>query len=122
MLFLVILVAPLAAVGADLQTKGQLGTAVDQMGFPSLWRIVLGLLVTLGVAAGIPIALRRFWPALLERRSFTGAIRPVDRAAVSTSLTVHLVEVDGVRLVIAEGSHGIDTTVLPAPQRPAGAA
>jgi hypothetical protein len=114
---LLVSLAGVADLHAQVHDKGQLGASVDQLGFPSLWRIVAGLLLTLALAAGIPLAIRRLWPALLERRSLTGAIRPVDRAAVSASLTVHLVEVDGVRMVIAEGRHGIDMAMLPAPIR-----
>jgi hypothetical protein len=113
------LLLPLVAAAVDLHDKGQLGSSVDQLGFPSLVRIVLGLLITLAIAAGIPFAIRRFWPALLERRSFTGAIRPLDRAPVSASLTVHLLEIDGVRMVIAEGSHGIEIAMLPPASREA---
>jgi hypothetical protein len=92
-----------------------LGTSVDTIGFPSVGRVVLGFLFTVGLAVGFAFVLRRGWgwPLLLRRKTLNSRMRVVDRAAVSRTLTVHLVEVDGARVIIAEGRGGVGVSVLP---------
>ncbi len=90
-----------------------LGTSADSLGFPSVGRVVFGFLVTAGLAVGVAWVLRRGWPLWLRRKPFNSAMRPLDRVAVSRTLTVHLVEIDGARVIIAEGRSGVGITVLP---------
>jgi hypothetical protein len=90
-----------------------LGTSVDNLGFPSVARVVFGFLLTVGLAVGVAFVLRRGWPLVLRREPLGSRVRSVDRAAVSRTLTVHLVEVDGARVIIAEGRSGVG--IAPAP-------
>lgn len=96
--------------------KTRFGTSVDELGFPSLGRLVLGFALTVVLAVGAVVVMRRFWPALLQRKNAGSGIRSLDRASVSATLTVHLVEVEGVRIVIAEGRSGVSVALLPALQ------
>jgi hypothetical protein len=92
-----------------------LGASVDSLAFPSVGRVIFGFLVTVGLSVAVAFLLRRGgWPVLLRRRSLNSAIRSVDRATVSATLTVHLIELDGVRVMIAESRSGVGMTVLPA--------
>jgi len=40
-------------------------------------------------------------------------MRSLDRAAISRTMTVYLVEVDGARVIIAEGRSGVGITLAP---------
>jgi len=96
-----------------------LGTSVDSIGLPSVGRVIFGFLVTAGLAVAVAYLLRRGgWPLLLRRKPLSSSMRPLDRASVSRTLTVHLVEIDGSRVVIAEGRSGVGMTVLPAGSKP----
>jgi hypothetical protein len=91
-----------------------LGTSVDSLGFPSVGRVVFGFLATVGLAVGAAWLLRRGgWPLLLRRKTPNSSLRPLDRAVVSRTLTVHLLEFDGARVIIAESRSGVGMTVLP---------
>lgn len=91
-----------------------MGDGLSDLAIPGFGRVVLGFLVTAGLAIGAAYAIRRFWPGLHTRGVVGRRVRPLGHAAVSRSLTVHLVEVDGARVVIAEGRAGIGLTTLPA--------
>jgi hypothetical protein len=90
-----------------------LGTSVDNLGFPSVARVVFGFLLTVGLAVGVAFVLRRGWPLVLRRKRLGSRISSLDRAAVSRTMTVHLVEVDGARVIIAEGRSGVGITLAP---------
>jgi hypothetical protein len=90
-----------------------LGTSVDNLGYPSVGRVVFGFLITVALAVGVAFVLRRGWPLVLRRNSLGSGIRSLDRAAVSRTLTVHLVEVEGTRVIIAEGRSGVGITLVP---------
>ncbi len=89
------------------------GSGVADLGMPGIARVVLGFLVTAGLAFGVAFAIRRLWPGMLTRGVSGRRVRPLGHAAVSRTLTVHLVEVDGVRLVVAEGRNGVGVTSSP---------
>jgi hypothetical protein len=94
-----------------------LGSSVDNLGFPSVGRVVFGFLLTVGLAVGVAYVLRRGWPwkwpPLLRRKPLASLMKPIDSAAVSRTLTVHVVEIEGTRVVIAEGRTGVGVTLLP---------
>ena len=90
-----------------------LGTSVDNLGFLSVARVVFGFLLTVGLAVGVAFVLRRGWPLVLRRKPLGSRMRSLDRAAVSRTMTVHLVEVDGARVIIAEGRSGVGITLAP---------
>ena len=99
-----------------------LGGGISDLAIPGLGRVVVGFLITAGLAIGAAHAIRRFWPGMLTRGVSGKRVRSLGHAAVSRTLTVHLVEVDGARVVIAEGRAGIGLTTLlaDAPSPPTG--
>jgi hypothetical protein len=90
-----------------------LGTSVDNLGFPSVGRVVFGFLLTAALAVGVAFVLRRRWPLDFRRKPLGSGMRSLDRAAVSRTLTVHLVEVEGTRVIIAEGRSGVGIALVP---------
>jgi hypothetical protein len=105
-----------AALADPAAPKARFGTSVDELGFPSLGRIVFVFVLIAALAVATVVVLRRFWPALLRRKNSASGIRPLDRTSISATLTVHVVEVEGVKMLIAEGSRGIAVVPLPAPR------
>ena len=101
-----------AAQAQDAAT-GRLAGAAPDLPFPSIGRVVLGFLLTVGLAVGVAYLLRRWWPALSRGRTGATSIRTIDRSAVSTTLSVYLIEVEGVRFLVAEGRGGISLTHAP---------
>jgi flagellar biogenesis protein FliO len=110
-----------AAVAADPSgsLKGAAGTGVAELPFPSVGRLVVGFLVTVGLAIGIAYAIRRWWPMLAARRTGASGIRTLDRAVVSNTLSVYVLEVEGARYLVAEGRGGVAVTrTQPSPNEP----
>jgi hypothetical protein len=101
-------------VTAKLATGGDL----TQLGLPGVGRVLFVFLLTALLAAGVSYALRRWLPALRKRQSMGEGVRTLARSTVSRALTVHLVDVDGVRVLIAETRTGVGMTVLPAGATP----
>jgi hypothetical protein len=101
---------------AQAVPQGKFGTSVEDLAFPSLGRVVLGFLLTVALAVAVAFLLRRWWPSVLKRRSASGSIKSIERTAVSTTLTVHLVEVDGIRITVAEGRSGVGVAIMPGPR------
>jgi hypothetical protein len=103
----------------ETRPTGRLGTQVDDVGLPSVGRVAFGFLLTVGLAVGAVVVLQRTgllqrtWPAVFKRNVSAARIRPLDRRPVSATVTVHLIEVDGVRMVIAEGRGAMGLSVLP---------
>jgi len=95
-----------------------LGGGVADLAIPGLGRVVLGFLITAALAIGAAYAIRRFWPGIAVRGASGKRVRPLGHAAVSRTLTVHLVEVDGTRVVVAEGRNGVGLTTLAADAPP----
>ena len=92
---------------------GRMGTEVQQLPCPSVARLAVGLVVTLALAVGAAMILRRAWPLFLRRRAGASHISGVDRFSLSATLTVHVVHVEGARFVIAEGRSGVAVSPLP---------
>lgn len=107
-----------AALADPSAPQARFGTSVDQLGFPSLGRVVVVFVLTVALAVGAVVVLRRFWPTLLKRKNTATAIRSLDRTAISATLTVHVVEVEGVKMVVADGRNGVSIAILPATQLP----
>jgi flagellar biogenesis protein FliO len=89
-----------------------MGSGVADLGMPGILRVVFGFLLTAGLAIAIAWAIRRLWPGMMVKQSATGRVKALGHSAVSRTLTVHLVEVDDVKLVIAEGRTGVSVTRL----------
>jgi hypothetical protein len=88
--------------------------------FPSAGGVLFGFLITVGLAVATLLflqrtgVLQRGLPALFKRKEGVSNIRPIERVPVSPSLILHLVEVDGARVLIAEGRGTVGMTILPA--------
>jgi hypothetical protein len=100
------------------------GADLDGLGLPGYGRVVFAFLFTVALAVAAAYALRRTWPIFLKRSALGvgtpgTTIRPLARSAVSRTMLVHLVEIDGVRVLIAENRNSIGVTVMP-PGRPSG--
>jgi flagellar biogenesis protein FliO len=87
------------------ETLAQLGLREPDADLPGIGRVVLVLVFTLAVAVAAIYAIRRFWPQPLGQRS--GTARLSAQLAVSSSLKLHFVDVDGATLVVAEGRGGV---------------
>ena len=92
-----------------------MGGDLQGLGLPGIGRVVFGFLITVGLAVGAAYGFRRLWPGFLKRAPLGSgaAIRTLTRAVVSRTLSVHVVEVDGVRVMIAESRGALGLTVLP---------
>jgi flagellar biogenesis protein FliO len=88
------------------------GDGVADLGMPGILRVMFGFLLTAGLAIGVAWAMRKFWPGMLVRSSAGQRVRSLGSSAVSRTLTVHLVEVDEARFVVAESRTGVSITVL----------
>jgi flagellar biogenesis protein FliO len=86
---------------------------------PSATRVVAAVIVTLALAAGTLVLVKRFLPKYAGRLDYAGnAIKVLARSSISRSLRVHLIEVDTSRVLIVEGRAGIELAVLPQPAHP----
>jgi hypothetical protein len=105
-----------AAAAADLtQRIGGLQPQPD-LPMPSMTRVVAAVVVTLALAAGTLMLVKRFLPKYTGSVDSAGhSIKVLARANISRGLQAHLVEVDASRILIVEGRTGIELTVLPPP-------
>lgn len=103
---------------AESTSKPPAALVEDEL--PSAGGVLFGFLITVGLAVAVLLflqrsgVLQRGLPGLFKKREGVSNIRPIERVPVSPSLIVHLVEVDGVRVLIAEGRGAVGVTVLPA--------
>lgn len=89
------------------------GADLPQLGLPGVGRVLFAFLLMALVAAGVAYAVRRWLPAIRNRPSVGSGVRTLARSVVSRTLTVHLVDVSGVRVLIAESRTGVGLTVIP---------
>lgn len=75
-------------------------------------RVVAGVVITLGLALGGIVALKKILLKTDGRFSSQG-MKILGRAVLGTSLRAHLLEVDASRVLVVEGRSGIALTVLP---------
>jgi hypothetical protein len=92
--------------------KGATPVGNPDLAFPSVGRLLFGFLFTVLLAVGGGYAVKRWWPAVSRRREAMSGIRTVGRASVSAGLRLYIVEVEGSRLLIAEGRHGVSMTLV----------
>jgi hypothetical protein len=111
---LVAVVTGYAAVAADAaQHIGGLQQHPD-LPLPSATRVVLAVIVTLALAAGTLVLVKRYLPKYAGRMDYAGnVIKVVARSNISRSLRVHVIEVDRSRVLIVEGRSGVELAVLP---------
>lgn len=87
----------------------------DIVELPSIGRVILVFLIVAGMAVGAAYALRRFSPNFARGLSQTGPLRVIDRASLSAGLRVHLIEVDGERILVAESRASVSLLQLRRP-------
>lgn len=85
----------------------QLAQGQDIVELPSMGRVIFAFLLVAALAVGASMLLRRFAPQLTRVSQAGSAMRVVDRATLSAGLRVHLVEVAGERVLIAENRGGV---------------
>jgi flagellar biogenesis protein FliO len=103
-----------AAAAADLAQHVSGLRSEPDLPLPSVFRVVTAALVTIALAAGTLVLLKRFLPKYLGRASETGSsIKVLARVNLSRTLQVHLVDVEANRVLIVEGRTGIELAVLP---------
>jgi flagellar biogenesis protein FliO len=95
-----------------LTDPAQLGAGVSSLAFPSIARLIVGFLFTVGLAFGAAFVLRRLWPLFRKRSVSSSNVQLLGRTVVSRTLTVHLIEVDGARLAVAEGRNSVAITAM----------
>ena len=95
--------------------RGRFGTSVGELAFPSVGRIAFGFLLTAILAITVVFVLSKLRSLFLKRQSVTTAVRVLDRTAVSRTLTVHLLDVQGTRVLVAEGRNGVHIERVPEP-------
>jgi hypothetical protein len=96
---------------ADEQ-PGRFGTQAEELNFPSIGRVVAGFVATAVIAAGAALVVRKAWPLIVRQTVPATGIRALSRATLSRTLTVHLVEVDGVRMIVAEHRAAVAVVVI----------
>ncbi len=89
------------------QTNERLTQGSDIVTAPSIVRVVLVFLLMAAIAVGAAYAVRRYSPKFANTLAQRGPLRIVERTALTGGLRVHLVEVDGERILIAEGRSGV---------------
>ena len=111
-----------AAVAADVTQHISGLQPHPDLPLPSAARVVTAVVVTLALAAGTLVLVKRYLPKYAGRVGYAGnVIKVVAHSSISRSLRVHVIEVDTNRVLIVEGRGGIGLTVLhqPPPQPPA---
>lgn len=92
----------------------------DIVELPSMGRVIFVFLLIAGLAVGAAYALRRYSPNFARGLVPQGPLRVIDRATLNAGLRVHLVEVDGERLLIAENRTGLAMLQLRSPTQGSG--
>lgn len=88
-------------------------TGAGGLALPSPMRVVAGVAITLVLALGGILALRRVLMKAEGRWSPQG-IKVLGKAVLGPSIRAHLLEVDASRVLVVEGRGGIGVTLLPA--------
>jgi hypothetical protein len=100
------------AATASTPTIGGMSTQ-PELPFPSMTRVIVAAVITLGLAAGVLLLLKRYLPSLAARRTNGGVIKVLARTNVTSSLYAHVIEIDTTRVLIVEGRNGVTLTLLP---------
>ena len=91
-----------------------LAAGADVLAFPSVWRIVLSFAIVALLAAGIAVALRYVLPKLGRPAALSARLRVLDRIHINSVVRLHMVEVDGDRVLVAEQRGATSMLLLPA--------
>jgi hypothetical protein len=83
---------------------------------PSATRVIVVAFLTIALAAGTLLVVKRGLPRNFLRTDRTpAALKVVTRASLSRSLHLHVVEFEADRILIVEGRSGLEVAVLKAP-------
>lgn len=110
----------LAAEAIAQDAAPTLAQGRDIVELPSMGRVIFVFLLVAGLAVGAAYLLRRYSPNLARGLVQQGPLRVIDRATLNAGLRVHLVEVDGERLLIAENRTGVSMLQLRSPAQDSG--
>ena len=88
-------------VAQEADALAGLGLRQPDTDIPGIGRVLLVLAFTLAVALAASYTLKRFWPQSLRQRS--GSARVSAQISLSRSLKLHVVDLEGATLVVAEG-------------------
>jgi flagellar biogenesis protein FliO len=107
---------PQALAQALAQAPAPLTQGDDALSFPSVARVLVAFLFTVGLAVGVAYAARRWMPAFRSGllRGQPQRLQVVERIQLSAVTRLHLVDIDENRVLIAESRNGVSLTVLPA--------
>jgi len=75
--------------------------------------VVVSVVITLALAAGAVVLLKRLMPGIAARRTQGSIIKVLARTNVTNSLRAHVLEIDTSRVLIVEGRIGVSLTLLP---------
>lgn len=115
----------LCGFGADVSAQSAIAntagapafkTGGDVLTMPSMWRIVGGFALTVGIAFAAVHALKRFLPRLTQRFSTVSAAALQVQTSTQNGVRYHIVKCEGQTILVAEGRSGLAMTVLPTPQ------
>lgn len=84
----------------------------DPVALPGVGRVLIGFVLTVVVGVVAVYALRRWLPRFGGHTQLAGNLRVVGRANVHNGLRLHVVEVAGRTVLVAEGKSGIAMTLL----------
>lgn len=97
---------------ADAVESTPLTQGRDVITTPGIGRVIFVFILTAGLAVAIAMLLRRVLPKLGGPLLSSGNLRVVDRASLGAGLRVHVVLVDGEKVVVADSRNGVALTVL----------
>ena len=82
------------------------------IGLPSMTRVIVAVVITLGLMVGGLVALKRFMPNITMRRTPGNLVKVLGRAHITPSLQAHVLEIDAARVLVVEGRRGLSVTIL----------
>ena len=82
-------------------------------GLPSMGRMIVAVVITLGLMVGALFAMRRYLPNITLRRSPGTLVKVLGRTHVTPGLQAHVLEIAATRVLVVESRRGLSVTVLP---------
>lgn len=111
----VILMSFAAGAASAAEPAAALAQGRDIVELPSVGRVIFVFLIVAGLAVGAAFALRRYSPKFASGLSQSGSLRVLERSSLNAGLRVHLIEIEGERIVVAENRSGVSLLQLRRP-------
>jgi flagellar biogenesis protein FliO len=109
---LIVVADPSAA--ADNTLTGNLLPESDPVSMPSVARVFAGFVFTAVMAVGLVYALKRFLPKLSGKAFEPNNTHKVTaRLVIHSGLQIHVVDIPGYQVIVAEGKGAISLTAVP---------